>query len=61
LKPTGKRAIISIVSRREEELQRLKRGLLQRTATATFWPEATYLDRVQYVRQGIRYGAYIII
>jgi hypothetical protein len=35
-KPTGKRAIISIISRREEELQRLERGLLQRTATAIF-------------------------
>jgi hypothetical protein len=35
-KPIGKRAITGIVSRREEELQRLKRGLLQRTATAIF-------------------------
>jgi hypothetical protein len=36
LKPTGKRAIIGIVSKREEELQRLKRGLLQKTATVMF-------------------------
>jgi hypothetical protein len=36
LKPIGKRAITGIVSRREEELQRLERGLLQRTATAIF-------------------------
>jgi hypothetical protein len=35
-KLTGKRAIISIILRREEELQRLKRGLLQRTTTAIF-------------------------
>jgi hypothetical protein len=35
-KPTGKRAIIGIVLRREEELQRLEGGLLQRTTTATF-------------------------
>jgi hypothetical protein len=36
LKLTGKRAITGIVLRREEELQRLKRGLLQRTATVIF-------------------------